>query len=130
MVESAGTSFFHHAVVRVLGEKGWGILTLENLDPDGPVEALIREALDLARITEDPVDLADAPRQILPVPAVGEDPRDVSLEEKTHLLAGIEGTARIPGIVNTRARYSETIEVVRFLDSSGVEFSYEVPRCG
>jgi TldD protein len=130
VVESAGTSFFDHAVVRVLGEKGWGILTLENLDPDGPVEALIREALDLARITEDPVDLADAPRQILPVPAVGEDPRDVSLEEKTHLLAGIEGTARLPGVVNTRARYSETIEEVRFLDSSGVEFSYEIPRCG
>ncbi|TAJ45778.1 TldD/PmbA family protein [Methanofollis fontis] len=130
VVESAGTSFYDHAVVRVLGPKGWGILTMENLDPAALPEPLVREALSLALITDDPVDLADAPRGILPLPGVGEDPLDVSLEEKTALLAGIEEAAHLPEIVNTRARYAESIEEVRFCDSSGIEYTYAIPRCG
>lgn len=131
LVESAGTSFFDQAVVRVLGPRGWGILTLENVDPDASPDGLIARALELAAITGDRVDLSDdPPRGVLQVPKAGEDPTVVSLEEKTELLSLIEGAARLPGIVNTRARYAEAIEEVRFVDSSGCEYSYEVPRCG
>lgn len=68
---------------------------------------------------------------MLPVPPLGEDPRDVDLEEKTRLLAGIEEAARVAGVGNTRARYTEGgIDAVRFLDSSGNEYSYEAVRSG
>ena len=132
VVESAGTSYFDRAVVRVLGPKGWGILTRDHVDIDSKRErdALVEEATRLAAVTEDQVDIADAPRGLLPVPSLDEDPRDVDLEEKTRLLAGIEDAARIPEVVNTRARYTEGIDSIRFLDSSGNEYSYEAVRSG
>ena len=132
VVESAGTSFFDKAVVRVLGPNGWGILTRDHVDTDSKreVERLVETAARLAAVTGDRLDLADAPRGVLPVPPLGEDPRDVDLEEKTRLLAGVEGAARLPGVANTRARYTEGIDSVRFLDSSGNEFSYEAVRSG
>ncbi|HQD25639.1 MAG TPA: DNA gyrase modulator, partial [Methanoculleus thermophilus] len=120
VVESAGTSFFDKAVIRVLGPKGWGFLTRDHVEIDSKRElnALVEEAARLAAVTADEIDLADAPRGALPVPPLGEDPRDIDLEEKTRLLAGIEDAARVPGVVNTRARYTEGIDSVRFLDSS------------
>jgi TldD protein len=132
VIESAGTSFFDKAVIRVLGPKGWGILTRDhiNLDSKRELAALVEEAGRLASVTEDQVNLAEAPRGLLPVPSLGEDPRDVDLEEKTKLLAEIEGAARVPEVANTRARYTEGIDSVRFLDSSGNEFSYEAVRSG
>ncbi|NLA39278.1 MAG: TldD/PmbA family protein [Methanomicrobiales archaeon] len=132
VVESAGTSFFVRTVVRVLGPKGWGILTRDHVDLDSKreIEALIEAAARLAAVTRDRVDLADAPRALLPVPPLAEDPRDVDLEEKTRLLAGIESAARIPEVVNTRARYTEGFDSIRFLDSNGSEFSYEAARSG
>ena len=132
VIESAGTSFFDKAVIRVLGPKGWGILTRDhiNLDSKRELAALVEEAGRLASVTEDQVNLAEAPRGLLPVPSLGEDPRDVDLEEKTRLLAEIEGAARVPEVANTRARYTEGIDSVRFLDSSGNEFSYEAVRSG
>jgi len=30
VVESAGTSFFNRAILRVLGPRGWGILQIDN----------------------------------------------------------------------------------------------------
>ncbi len=132
VIESAGTSFFDKAVIRVLGLKGWGILTRDHVDIDSKreLDALVEAAARLAAVTEDRLDLADAPRGVLPVPPLGEDPRDIDLEEKTRLLAGIEAAARVPGVANTRARYTEGIDAVRFLDSSGNEFSYEAVRSG
>jgi TldD protein len=132
VVESAGTSFFDRTVVRVLGQKGWGVLTRDHVDIDSKreIDALVEAAARLAAVTEDRLDLADAPRGILPVPPLGEDPRDVDLEEKTRLLAGIEASARVPEVANTRARYTEGIDSVRFLDSSGNEASYEATRSG
>jgi TldD protein len=130
VVESAGTSFFDHAVVRVLGPKGWGVLTLDNFDPEAPLEPLLEKGVRLAMLTGEEVDLAPAPREVRAVPGVAEDPREISLEEKTGALAAIETAAHRSGIVNTRARYAELIEAVRFFDSSGTECAYEVPRCG
>jgi len=132
VVESAGTSFFDKAVIRVLSPKGWGFLTRDHVDIDSKrdLDALVEPAARLAAVTADEIDLADAPRGVLPVPPLGEDPRDVDLEEKTRLLAGIEAAARIEGVANTRARYTEGIDAVRYQDSSGNEYSYEAVRSG
>jgi len=132
-LENAGTSFYDHTVVRVLGPQGWGVLKVNGLDPDDP--AGLREAIDaamaLAPIPADDVDLAPAPRGILDLPRPAEDPRDLSLEEKADLLSGIEAAARrCDGVTSTRARYIETVESVRFMDSSGDEYSYETVRSG
>ncbi|MCK9276614.1 MAG: TldD/PmbA family protein [Methanoculleus sp.] len=132
VIESAGTSFFDKAVIRVLGPKGWGVLTRDHVDMDSKreLDALVEAAARLAAVTQDDINLADAPRGALPVPPLGEDPRDVDLEEKTRLLAGIEAAARVPEVANTRARYTEGIDAVRFQDSSGNEYSYEAVRSG
>jgi TldD protein len=132
VIESAGTSFFSMAVIRVLGAAGWGILTIDNYsDPVGrDFDELLHSALDLARITTEPTQLADAPTGVLNVPPQKEDPKDVSLEEKTSLLGEIESAAKIPGIVNTRATYIERSEQITFRDSSGIEYSYEICRSG
>ena len=132
VVESAGTSFFDKTVVRALGPGGWGILTRDRVDLDSKraIDDLVRAAARLAAVTKDDISLADAPHGVLALPPLREDPRDVDLEEKTHLLAGIEAAARVEGVVNTRARYTEGIDAVRFVDSSGDEYSYEAVRSG
>ena len=67
---------------------------------------------------------------MLPVPRLLEDPRDVSIEEKSTLLATIEKSAMHPDMVNRRANYIERTEQVRFSDSSGNEYSYGMSRSG
>ena len=132
VVESAGTSFFNKAVVRVLGQKGWGILQVDNYTPGSQKKfaALLASAEKLARITEEPVLLGDAPRHVLPVPAVHEDCRSVGIEEKRAILSEIEGAARHPLVVNRRANYIERVEQCRFSDSSGSEYFFEICRSG
>ena len=93
-------------------------------------EELIESAQRLAGITEEHVELGDVPHGILPVPPMKEDPRAVSIEEKSSLLAGIEEAARHPLVTNRRANYIERIEQVRFTDSSANEYSYEMCRSG
>ncbi|MCX6698997.1 MAG: TldD/PmbA family protein, partial [Methanomicrobiales archaeon] len=50
VIESAGTSFFSTAVLRVLGPSGWGILTIDNYSsPEGrDFDALLASAASLA----------------------------------------------------------------------------------
>ncbi len=67
---------------------------------------------------------------MLAVPPMKEDPRDVSIEEKSSLLSGIEMAARHPLVVNRRANFIEKIEHVRFTDSSENEYSYQMCRSG
>jgi len=132
VVESAGTSFFNKAVLRVLDKSGWGVLQIDNFTPctGRKFDDLIASAQKLAGITEQPVHLGDVPRGVLPVPPMKEDPRAVSIEEKSSLLAGIEEAARHPLVTNRRANYIERIEQVRFEDSSGNEYRYEICRSG
>lgn len=132
VVESAGTSFFNKAIVRVLGQKGWGILETDNFDPDKKrdLRRLLLAASKLAAITQQDVSLADAPSGTCPVPPMYEDPRSVSLDEKTAILGAIEKAAALPGIVNRRATYIEHFERIFFSDSSENEFSYEICRSG
>jgi TldD protein len=132
VVESAGTSFFNKAVIRVLYKTGWGVLQIDNYTPchGRKFAALIRSACRLAGITQGKVVLGDAPRGILGVPPLKEDPRSVDIEEKSALLSGIEQSAAHPSVVNTRANYIEKIENIQFNDSSGNEYAYEMCRSG
>lgn len=132
VVESAGTSFFNKAVLRVLDRAGWGVLQIDNYTPCSGTrfDDLIASAQKLAGITGQMVGLGDVPHGILPVPPMKEDPRAVSIEEKSSLLAGIEEAARHPEVTNRRANYIERIEQVRFEDSSGNEYRYELCRSG
>jgi TldD protein len=132
VVESAGTSFFNKAVLRVLNKSGWGVLQIDNYTPSAgkKFDELLLAARKLADITEEPVVLGDVPHGILPVPRMKEDPRDVSIEEKSALLAEIEEAARLPAVTNRRANYIERIEQVKFSDSSSNEYSFEMCRSG
>jgi TldD protein len=132
VVESAGTSFFNKAVIRVLSGTGWGVLQIDNYVPctGKKFDAILESACRLARITQENVILCDAPHGMLAVPPMKEDPRDVSIEEKSSLLSGIEMAARHPLVVNRRANFIEKIEHVRFTDSSENEYSYQMCRSG
>jgi TldD protein len=132
VVESAGTSFFNKAVIRVLYKTGWGVLQVDNYIPcrGRKFEDLIQSACKLAGITQGNVVLGDAPRGILGVPSMKEDPRSVDIEEKSALLSGIEQAAVHPSVVNTRANYIEKIENVYFSDSSANEYTFEMCRSG
>jgi TldD protein len=132
IVESAGTSFSDTSLVRVLGPKGWGMVSANNLDLSGKGELnrVLAEGLALARLTGDPVELAEPPRGGHRVPAPREDPGTLSLEEKTGVLAGIEKAAKLPGVTSTRATYVERTEEVSYTDSSGYEHAYTITRSG
>jgi TldD protein len=131
VVESAGTSFFDTALIRVLGPKGWGIYTVDNYDPDsGSLERMIGEATRLAEITQEKVELAPVKQGMIGMPACSDSPVNYDIEEKSRMLSGIENAAKLPGIINTRAQYSESERTVTFSDSSGNEFGYEMIRNG
>jgi len=125
VVESAGTSFFNKTVVRVLGLHGWGILEADNVSPENKqrIGDLIRSAAGLAAITGQEINLSDAPHGSLEVPRLQQNSLDLSLEEKTDLLSGIEKAAALPAIVNRRANYIERSERIEYSDSSGTEAS-------
>lgn len=131
-VESAGTTFLDRAVIRVLGPRGWGILTVDHYGwPRGrEFGELLAKAASLALLTGEQVVLAETDTGILPVPKVKVDPRGIDLEEKAMHLREIERAARIPGISSTRAGYVERYEEVRFEDSCGNEHDYSVVRSG
>jgi TldD protein len=132
VIESAGTTFYNKAVIRVLGPRGWGILQIDNYTPVSgkKFDELLASAEKLALMADDSVDLGDAPRTMRAVPPVKEDCRDVSIGEKAELLLAIEKAADRPLVTSRRANYLERIENVRFMDSSGSEYSYEICRSG
>lgn len=132
VIESAGTSFFDHAVIRALTRNGWGILTVDNFQGKGKreIEGLIAETAASTSICREEVSLAEPERGIRKVPPLIEDPRTVDLEEKTGILLDLEQSARIPGIGNTKVNYTERFDKVRFEDSTGFEGGYEICRSG
>ncbi len=132
VVESAGTSFFNKAILRVLVRSGWGVLQIDNYTPctGRKFDELLQNAAALAVITEEEVRLGDVPRGMLAVTKPTEDPRDIGLEEKCSLLAEFEKSAILPEVTNRRANYIEKAEQVRFLDSSGNEYSFAMTRSG
>jgi len=132
-IEAAGVSFFSKAVIRALGPKGWGIVTVAPFDPDdrASLSAYLSRAEKAAVVTREDVVLAEAEnRTILPVPSMKEDPREVPLEEKAALLMEITQAASVPGVTSTRGTYTERSETVFFLDSTGYETSHTICRSG
>ena len=93
VVESAGTSFFNKAVLRVLNKAGWGILQIDNYTPDNGSRFadLLEEVSQVspASLKKEYI-FGGCYRGILTVPPMKEDPRNVSIEEKSSLLTGIE----------------------------------------
>jgi len=77
VIESAGTTFYNKAVIRVLGPRGWGILQIDNYTPVSgkKFDELLASAEKLALAAEDTISLGDAPRTIRAVPPVKEDCR-------------------------------------------------------
>lgn len=132
VVEEAGTSFFDDTVIRALGPKGWGVVTMDSFDPEAPgsIEKVIGEAGPLAAVTHEDILLGGVPGHVHPVPPLKEDPAAMPIDEKIAFLHGIERAARVSGVVNTRATYLERREIVRFMDSSGIDLNYTVTRCG
>ncbi|MDD1679513.1 MAG: TldD/PmbA family protein, partial [Methanomicrobiales archaeon] len=131
VVETAGTSFFDDTALRVLGPKGWGVLILNSFDPDGgTLDRVLGEAASLAQMTHEEIILAPPIRGARAVPSLSEDPAGIDLEEKIRLLLSVERAAKVPEVKNTRATYVESREQVRFLDSSGYDYTYSVTRCG
>jgi TldD protein len=132
ITESAGTSFFDHAVIRALSGKGWGILTVDNFaeKTEKEIKALITNAGRISAITAEEVSLAEIRRGIRAIPSMQENPRDVGIEEKADLLHSIEHAAKVEGVLNTRANYIERFEEVTYRDSSGSFEHYEICRSG
>ncbi|MFH0967894.1 MAG: TldD/PmbA family protein, partial [Methanobacteriota archaeon] len=131
-VEQAGTSFYDKATVRVLGDLGWGVLSVSG-DRTGSEHlhrSLIAEALQASAITNERVEVMATPSRIHQIPQIGEDPRTVDIEEKVQILKDLERAAAGEGIVSRRVTYIEKAEQVSFTDSSGHEYQYELCRCG
>ncbi len=131
-VEQAGTSFYDKATVRVLGDLGWGVLSVsgDRIGSEHLHHNLISEALQASAITNERVEVMATPSRIHQVPKIGEDPRKVDLEEKVRILQDLEKAAGGESIVSRRVTYIEKAEQVFFTDSSGHEYQYELCRCG
>jgi TldD protein len=108
------------------------MVSVNNLDISSgkELEGVLAEGLSLARITADPVDLAEPARGKHRVPSPREDPRALGLDEKTLVLAGIEKAAKLPGVASTRATYIERTEEISYTDSSGYEHGFSITRSG
>lgn len=131
-VEQAGTSFYDKATVRVLGDLGWGVLSVsgDRIGSEHLHRNLIAEALQASVITNERVEIGQPPSRIHKIPNIGEDPRSVGIEEKVEILQDLEKEAAGKEIVSRRVTYIEKAEQVFFTDSSGHEYQYELCRCG
>lgn len=131
-VEQAGSSFFDKAVIRVLGEKGWGVFSVsgEEADYEKLPDRLINEALTSSRMTTIPVPLQNTPSAIHKVPLMKENPVEVSLEEKVSVLLDMYKATEGPDIVSRRINYIEKDEEVSFSDSLDHQYHYHLCRCG
>jgi len=131
-VEQAGSSFFDKAVVRVLSEKGWGVLSIsgDQANFEKLPQELLNEAHAAAHITNIHIPIQETTSHIHPIPAMKENPIDVSLDEKVSILLDIDKSTISPHIVSHRVNYIEKDENVIFFDSLGHSYSYHLCRCG
>jgi TldD protein len=131
-VEQAGSSFFDKAVIRVLGEKGWGVLSVSGEDAEFEQipDAFLNEAYDAAKVTTIHIPIQKTPSNLHPVPAMKENPADVSLDEKVSILLDMYKATEGPDIVSRRINYIEKDETVFFSDCFGHSYTYHLCRCG
>lgn len=123
-IEKSGATYFKKALVRVLGENGWGYCCISGFDPENEKQKkeAIEKAARLAKLTKVKADMADIP---LGVPHSWEisakEQENIPLEEKSASLLRLESAARLDGIISTSAGYSETYSDVIFEDCNGYE---------
>ena len=131
-VEQAGTSFFDKAVIRVLGDKGWGVFSVsgEEAEFENLPESLIKEAYSASLVTNIHIPIQETPSRIHAVPSMKENPADVNLEEKVSILLDMYKATEGPDIVSRRINYIEKDEKVTFSDCYGHSYNYGICRCG
>ena len=131
-VEQAGSSFFDKAVIRVLGDKGWGILSVsgEEAEFENLPESFIQEAYDASQVTNIHIPIQETPSNLHAVPAMKENPSDVSLDEKVSILLDMYKATEGQDIVSRRINYIEKDEKVSFSDCLGHSYTYHLCRCG
>ena len=130
-LESAGSNFFGKALIRVLGEHGWGYYCASPFDPDDAraKEEYINRAARAARLTNVLAEVAVVPRGTPRSWACSAaDQAAVPIEEKADLLLRMEAGARLPEICSTSAWYAEQYQDVWFEDCNGYTASSSVCR--
>ncbi|NLV25682.1 MAG: TldD/PmbA family protein [Methanomicrobiales archaeon] len=131
-VDQAGTSFFDKAVIRVLGDKGWGVFSVSGKEADCEKlsENFIREAYATSKVTTVDITIKDTPSSIHSVPSMRENPADVSLDEKVSILLDLYKSIEGRDIVSRRINFIEKDETVSFSDSHGHFYEYHLCRNG
>lgn len=131
-VEQAGSSFFDKAIIRVLGEKGWGVFAVSGRETESEnlSDKLLDEAYSASQVTNVNIRIQETPSSIHPIPALKENPADVSLEEKVAILLDMYKATEGEEIVSRRINYIEKDEQVAFSDCLGHSYSYDLCRCG
>ena len=131
-VEQAGSSFFDKVVIRVLGEKGWGIFSVsgEEADCENLPENLLKEAFSASQVTNINIPIQNTPSKIHAIPSMKDNPADVSLDEKVSILLDLYKTIEGSDIVSRRINYIEKDEQVSFTDCLGRSYSYHLCRNG
>lgn len=131
-VEQAGSSFFDKAVIRVLGDKGWGILSVsgEEAEFENLPESFIQEAYAASQVTNIVIPFRETPSSLHAVPAMKENPADVSLDEKVSILLDMYKATEGQDIVSRRINYIEKDEKVFFSDCLGHSYTCHLCRCG
>ena len=130
-IENAGSSYYGKALVRVLGENGWGYCWVSPFDMDDAKakEAALEKAARAAKLAAVKADIADVPYG---TPrswnAAAKEQAERPLEEKAADLLLLEKAARIDEIAATSARYAEQYQTVFFEDCNGYEAQSSVCR--
>ncbi|MDO5843664.1 MAG: TldD/PmbA family protein [Methanocorpusculum sp.] len=130
-VENSGSSFFGKALVRVLGEYGWGYYCASGLDMDNEKQKreAIEKAAKLAKLAQVKADVAEVPNGTPHSWAVSaKEQENTPLEEKAESLMRIEKSAQTENIVSTSARYAEIYNDVIFEDCNGYEAKSSICR--
>ncbi|WP_232215788.1 TldD/PmbA family protein [Archaeoglobus veneficus] len=109
---------------RVLKNGFWGIFSGNVSDEEG-IERAAKNATG-----KGDAGIVDAGEGGKFVMKVKKNPADISIEEKVELIKEIEKEVRADYIVSTKIIYIENLRKFSYVDSSGVEVYYEVPRTG
>ena len=121
--------------VRVLVDGAWGFSSSRVLEPS-EADRIAREAVEIARASGlargEPVELDDTPHvtDTYRTP-VGEDPFEVSLDEKLRLLMDADAAmARVPGVAIRESNVVAGREIKTFASSAGARIEQEIVEAG
>jgi TldD protein len=133
-IREISNNFSSGAAVRVLDGGSWGFVSLDGIHEN--LDDAISSAGKLAgaarnRSPRSPIELAPIKKpDLLNLPEVRENPRDIPIEDKVNLLLEIEKSAKKEGIQSTNAVYSESLINVRYSSSEGLDCEYALNRVG